>query len=147
MIDTIFFLLVFFMITSLSMVKMRAMSVELPKNSPSSSAASTGAQTRSHTVILTVNDAGGYFLGRRSITPDTLAASLQSRVQADPQAVIVLNLAKTQTTQTLIKIMDVLNHVQTPDGRRVHALIATEPVDQDGRALAPPAPPGTTHVP
>ena len=34
MIDTIFFLLVFFMITSLTMVRMKAMSVALPKNTP-----------------------------------------------------------------------------------------------------------------
>ena len=146
MIDTIFFLLVFFIITSLTMVKMKAMSVELPKNSPQRAASTGGAQTRPHTVIVTVSDAGGYFLGRTPINPSALGAVVQSRAQADPQAVFVLNLAKSQTTQTLIKIMDVLNRVPTTDGQHVHTLIATEPVDKDGRALAAPSA-EAPHVP
>jgi len=146
MIDTIFFLLVFFIITSLTMVKMKAMGVEMPKNSPQRAASTGDAGTRPHTVILTVSDAGGYYLGRAPINPNALDADVQARLKADPQAVFVLNLAKSQTTQTLIKIMDVLNRVRTPDGRGVHALIATEPVDKDGRALAAP-PPEAPHVP
>ncbi len=137
MIDTIFFLLVFFMISSLSMVRMKAIPVHLPQNSAGGAA---GAASRpAHTVILTVTDGGGYYVNRAPIAPGDLGAVLQGQVAADPQAVVVLNLSKSQTTQTLIGVLDTLNAVQTPSGQAVRALIATEPVDLDGHALAAPA--------
>ena len=142
MIDTIFFLLVFFMITSLSMVKMKAMSVALPKSTPANAAAAS-ATDKAHLVILTVSDAGGYYVGVRPIQPETLSAELQARAASDPHAIVVLNVAKSQTAQTLIKLMDVVNRVRTPDGQPVTALLATEPVDKNGRALVvPPFPNG-----
>ncbi len=143
MIDTIFFLLVFFMITSLSMVRMKAMTVALPKNAPPAAANSSvgGASDQRHLVILTVNDAGGYYLGTRRVAPETLGSALQARAVSDPHSVVVLNIAKSQTAQTLIKVMDAVNRVRTPDGQPVTALMATEPVDQNGRALTvPPLP-------
>lgn len=142
MIDTIFFLLVFFMITSLSMVKMKAMPVAIPRPAPPSSVGAS-ATDRQHLVILTVNDAGGYYIGTRSIPPVTLGAELNARAAADPHAIVVLNIARSQTAQTLINIMDVVNRVHTPDNQPVAALMATEPVDKNGNALTvPPFPNG-----
>jgi biopolymer transport protein ExbD len=150
MIDTIFFLLVFFMITSLTMVRMKAMTVALPRNTPPAANVSTGAASadRQHLVILTVSDAGGYYLGTRRVAPETLGPALQARASSDPHAVVVLNVAKSQTAQTLIKIMDAVNRVHTPDGQPVTALMATEPVDQTGHALTvPPLPSGSQAIP
>ncbi len=150
MIDTIFFLLVFFMITSLTMVRMKAMTVALPRNTPPAASASAGAasEDRQHLVILTVSDAGGYYLGTRRVAPETLGAALQTRATADPHAVVVLNVAKSQTAQTLIKVMDAVNRVRTPDGQPVTALMATEPIDQTGHALTvPPLPSGNQASP
>ena len=143
MIDTIFFLLVFFMITSLSMVRMKALAVALPKNTPPTSGHAASAQTPApeHLVVLTVSAAGGYYVGMRRVTPDGVGAALQARAASDPQSVVVLNIAKSQTAQTLIQIMDAVNRVRTPAGQPVTALMATEPVDQNGRALTvPPLP-------
>ena len=55
---------------------------------------------------------------------------------------MVLNFGKAQTAQALIGVMDVLNRAKTATGRDVPVLIATEPIDQNGRALpsTPPAP-------
>jgi len=150
MIDTIFFLLVFFMITSLTMVRMKAMSVALPRNAPpaAANASATASADSKHLVILTVSDAGGYYLGTRRVTPESLGVALQARASADPHAVVVLNVAKSQTAQTLIKIMDAVNRVRTPDGQPVTALMATEPVDQTGHALTvPPLPSGSQASP
>ena len=150
MIDTIFFLLVFFMITSLTMVRMKAMTVALPRNTPPAANSPTGVASgdRQHLVILTVSDAGGYYLGTRRIAPETLGAALQARAMSDPHAVVVLNIAKSQTAQTLIKIMDAVNRVRTPEGQPVSALMATEPVDQTGHALTvPPLPSGSQASP
>ncbi len=94
-----------------------------------------------HLVILTVSDAGGYYLGTRRIAPEALGPDLDARAASDPHAVVVLNVAKSQTAQTLIKIMDAVNRVRTPNGQPVTALMATEPVDQTGHALiVPPLP-------
>ncbi len=151
MIDTIFFLLVFFMITSLSMVRMKAMTVALPRNTPPAAAnapAGTAEADRQHLVILTVSDAGGYYLGTRRTAPETLGIDLQARATSDPHAVVVLNIAKSQTAQTLIKIMDAVNRVRTPDGQPISALMATEPVDQTGHALSvTPLPSGNQPSP
>ena len=142
MIDTIFFLLVFFMITSLSMVRMKAMTIALPRNAPPAAANSpsgAAATDPRHLVILTVSDAGGYYLGTHRIAPEALGPALDARAASDPRAVVVLNVAKSQTAQTLIKIMDAVNRVRTPNGQPVTALMATEPVDQTGHALTVPA--------
>jgi len=133
MIDTIFFLLVFFMITSLSMVRMKALPVALPR-SAAETAAGQATDPR-HLTVLTVSDSGGYYIGERSVNPAELSARLGARASSDPQTVIVLNVAKSQTAQTLIKVMDVVNRVRTPDGRPVKALMATEPIDKTGHAL------------
>ena len=133
MIDTIFFLLVFFMITSLSMVRMKALPVALPRGAASAAAAAGPDQM--HPVVLTVTDTSRYFVNRVQTSPDALSQMLQARITADPKAVIVLNFSKAQTTQNLIRVMDMVNKVHTPSGDSVKALLATEPIDKDGRAL------------
>ena len=136
MIDTIFFLLVFFMVTSLSMVKMKGISMALPRSGSASS--STGAVTsRPPTAILTVTASGEYYVNTARISPADLARALADRLNRNPATVVVLNLAKTQNTQTLIHIMDTLSQIKGPGGQRVKALLATEPVDMHGRALRP----------
>ena len=78
MIDTIFFLLVFFMITSLSMVQMSAKKVALP--------VSTTAQSKPlNKVVLTVDDKGQFYIDRGRIDnyKDVLPA-LQDRVSERP---------------------------------------------------------------
>ena len=145
MIDTIFFLLVFFMIASLTMIRMRAISVALPKNSPSSaSAAGAGAATVGANLILTVPDTGGYFLGKQRVgaDPNALQAALTSQLQAKSTRAVVLNFGKAQTYQALIGVLDVVNRAKAASGQAVPVLIATEPIDQNGRALpsTPPAP-------
>jgi biopolymer transport protein ExbD len=140
MIDTIFFLLVFFMIASLTMVRMRAMAIALPKNSPAATVAAGKAQGGD--LILTMTNGGDYYLGKQRVGPDpsALQGALTTRLRSAPPRDVVLNLGKLQTTQSLIHVMDLLNRAQAASGRTVPALIATEPVDQNGRALPSAAP-------
>jgi len=137
MIDTIFFLLVFFMIASLSMVKMKGMSVALPRNAPAAATAASGQGGQPANVILTVTDQGSYYLNTSPIDPGALAREMQARVNSMPNTTIVLNVAKTQSQQSLIRILDTLAQIRDPGGQQVKALIATEPVDVHGRALLP----------
>lgn len=139
MIDAIFFLLVFFMVTGLNEAKMRALSVALPK---SASGSGGGATAPGANLILTLTDRGEYSLGAQRLGSDTGAvqAALTARLRSGTPRAVVLNFGKAQTTQALIAMMDVLNRAKAATGKDVPVLIATEPVDQMGRAISPPAP-------
>ncbi|HEX5324429.1 MAG TPA: biopolymer transporter ExbD [Capsulimonadaceae bacterium] len=129
MIDTIFFLLVFFMFTSLSMVKMRGMGVSLPKDAANAAKPPPKA-------IVHVDKTGRYTLDTRQIPPAALEALLQRRVTSNPRTVIVVDVDKTQDVQTLITVMDAVNQVTTPAGDPAPVMIATSPVNTRGNTAA-----------
>ena len=131
MIDTIFFLLVFFMFSTLSMVKMKGLDVPLPR--PNSSA--PGTATRE--IVVSVSPQGQYAVGRQPVAPETLRAMLAGQVAATPGAVVVVHVADTQPTQALITVLDALGPLTGPDGRPVPVLVGTEKVT---------ATPGGAHV-
>ena len=138
MIDAIFFLLVFFMYSSLSMVKVKGVNVALPTDRATAQEKSKAAKGKTPAVsklIVTVTDKGEYYINRRKVDSKTIQASLQSDVSTHPSVPVVVNVAKSQSTQNLINVMDSLNRIATPDGKPLQVLIATEPVDLDGNAL------------
>ena len=101
MIDTIFFLLVYFMITSLSMVQMSAKKVALP--------VSTTAESKPlNKVVLTVDDKGQFYIDRGPVPnyKDVLPA-LQDRVMRDPNVVIVINCDKTEQVEQFQYALDI----------------------------------------
>lgn len=134
MIDAIFFLLVFFMFSSLSMIKLQGADVALPAAKASGKGGS--GQAKSSTLVLSVTAGNEFFLNKSKIGRDQLTPELQSAVNAQPNAVIVVNMAKTQTAQTLIDVMEALNSVKGRGNQSPSVLIATEPVDasKDGAA-------------
>ena len=138
MIDTIFFLLVFFMFTSLSMVKMNGMNVSLPKDSASPD------QKPPPQVVITVNPAGEFTLGASSGITKTdsnrLQADLQRQINAKPDTVFIVNVDKHRPTQDIITVMDAVNGVAIPGHPNdpVGVMIATEPINPDGTAAAVP---------
>jgi biopolymer transport protein ExbD len=93
MIDTIFFLLVFFMITSLSMVQMSAKKVALP--------ISTTANSKPVTkVVLTVDDKGAFFVDRSEpLSYTQVLPLLQEKVAENPHVVVVINCDRTQNVE------------------------------------------------
>ena len=130
MIDTIFFLLVFFMFTSLSMVKMKGMDISLPKDS------SVANQKPPPQVVITVDAAGSYFLNTDKIDTAQLLTELQNRINAKPDTVFIVNVNKSRQTQDIITVMDAVNEVRIP-GRPndpVGVMIATTPVNSNGTA-------------
>jgi len=133
MIDTIFFLLVFFMFTSLSMVKMNGLDISMPKdtNSPD--------QKPPPQVVVTVDNSGAYYLDRTQIPPAQLVSEMQSRLDAKPDTVFIVNVDKQRPTQDIITVMDAVNTVKIPGHPNdpVGVMIATEPVSQNGPSAAP----------
>lgn len=115
MIDTIFFLLVFFMIASLAMTTMKGMPVNLPK--------SGSAKDRPMVkVVLTLTETGGYYIDKKPVTLDQVYPELKTRLAENPKLVVVINCDKKQAWSKGIELAD--------EAKRAGAellTIATEP--------------------
>ncbi len=84
MIDVIFFLLVFFMVTSLAMTRINSIKVLLPKT--------TGApENMKQNIILSVKKDGSLMVNKMPVTLDTLGGRLVYEMQAEPQGVVIVN--------------------------------------------------------
>ena len=92
MIDTIFFLLVFFMITSISQVQMSAKKVALPVSTTASSKPLTK-------VVLTVDNKGLFYIDRQQEPYQSLLPELEAKVAENPKIVIVINCDKTEQVE------------------------------------------------
>ena len=115
MIDTIFFLLVFFMMASLAMTTSKGMPVNLPK----ASAASDRPIVK---VVLTLTETGNYYIDKKEMQFDQIFDSLKCRLKDNPSAVVVINCDKTQAWEKGIQLAD--------EAKRAGArflTIATEP--------------------
>jgi biopolymer transport protein ExbD len=84
MIDVIFFLLVFFMVTSLAMTRVNSIKVVLPKTSGK-------AENLRQNIILTVKKDSSLLVNKTPATLDTLGSLLAGAMQADPQGVVIVN--------------------------------------------------------
>ena len=115
MIDTIFFLLVFFMIASLAMTTQKGMPVNLPK-------ASAATERPVVKVVLTLASSGVYYIDKTPIDFRGLRTTLAGRLKENPSAVVVINCDKSQSWERGIQLAD--------EAKRAGAkflTIATEP--------------------
>jgi biopolymer transport protein ExbD len=130
MIDTIFFLLVYFMFVSLSMVSMKGMGVSLPKNSD------TLSSKPPPNIVVTVDPAGRYFVDRKLVTLDGLQVALQNQLNVQPNGIIIVNVDKHKTTQVLISVMDAVNSVTVPGSSDAPPVaIASQGLNADGSPI------------
>jgi biopolymer transport protein ExbD len=115
MIDTIFFLLVFFMIASLAMTTAKGMPVNLPK-------ASAATEKPVVKVVLTLTKAGKYYVDKSEVRFDEIYPRLKARLHDNPRAVVVINCDKSQSWRCGIELADEAKRA----GAR-YMTIATEP--------------------
>jgi biopolymer transport protein ExbD len=99
MIDTIFFLLVFFMITSLAKVQMSAKRVDLPQSS-------TAQGKPIEKVVVTLTASGDYYIDREQVSYSDILPRLRERVAENPNVTVVLNCDKSQSVEEFLRIMD-----------------------------------------
>ena len=99
MIDVIFFLLVFFMVSSLAMTKINSMPVALPKTSSS-------PEALKQNVILTVKRDGSIFLNKAVVTLESLGTQLAYEMHDNPQDVVVVNADEGVNYGLVVQIMD-----------------------------------------
>jgi biopolymer transport protein ExbD len=101
MIDIIFFLLVFFMISTLSMTINRGLPVNLPK------AASSQRDLR-ESFNITVTREGDMFLNKEPITLPEIGRRVQARLVQDPELSAVINADDHAMHGTIVDIMDTI---------------------------------------
>ncbi len=120
MIDTIFFLLVFFMMASLSMTTMRGMPVNLPKSS--------SAQSRPvEKVVLTLTTEGYYFVDSQRVEFGQIRPALTSILKRNPDTAVVINCDQRQQVKGLVELADEAKSC----GARL-LTIATSPKEREG---------------
>jgi biopolymer transport protein ExbD len=115
MIDTIFFLLVFFMITSLSMIKLNSKKVALPESE-------TATVHPVNQVTLTVDKEGRFLVMKEEIPEELVVGRLTKYVKANPAVQIVLNCDKELPVSYFMKAYE--------DAKRANAsqvMVATSP--------------------
>lgn len=99
MIDTIFFLLVFFMISTLSMARYSGLSVNLPK-------AATGQQPPSDSAAVTISPDGKVTIDKQEVARDQIRAALQEHLKKNPELLVLINADEHVEHGLVVEIMD-----------------------------------------
>jgi biopolymer transport protein ExbD len=99
MIDTIFFLLVFFMISTLSMSHYSGLPVNLPK-------AATGQPPPSESAALTIAPDGKVAIDKQETPRDQIGAVLKARLSNNPELLVLINADERVEHGIVVEVMD-----------------------------------------
>jgi biopolymer transport protein ExbD len=99
MIDTIFFLLVFFMISTLSMAQFRGVKVNLPK-------AASGSQAPVENTTITLTKDGLLYVDKEAVESQALRQSLRRRLDENPELLVIINADDGVRHGQVVAIMD-----------------------------------------
>ncbi|WP_008311750.1 ExbD/TolR family protein [Leptolyngbya sp. PCC 6406] len=105
MIDVIFAILTFFIISSLYLTR----SESLPVNLPKAASAEVQEQTR---ITVTVEDSGDIALNREAINLENLQAGVRALMDATQESVIVINADEAVNHGRVIAVMDELREIE-----------------------------------
>ncbi len=100
MIDTIFFLLVFFMISTLSMTQFKGMPVNLPK-------AASGQQAPAESAAVTIDKNGRLFLNQQAIDKAALGEALRQQLAKNADMLVVINADDGVAHGQVVEVMDI----------------------------------------
>jgi biopolymer transport protein ExbD len=100
MIDTIFFLLVFFMISTLSMTQFKGMPVNLPK-------AASGQQAPAESAAITIDKDGRLFLNQQVVEKAALGDALKQQLAKNAEMLVVINADDGVAHGQVVEVMDI----------------------------------------
>jgi biopolymer transport protein ExbD len=106
MIDTMFFLLVFFMIATLTMTTLEGMPLNLPKPTESSSADDPPKK-----VTLAISKSGAMFYNEEKITIHELEARLRTLLYDGKEPLVVIKADEEASHGRVIEVMDSIRNV------------------------------------
>ncbi|MEH2352462.1 ExbD/TolR family protein [Nostoc sp.] len=147
LIDVVFCILTFFLLAALQFTRQQAINVDLPKASPSTV---SGITSQSGSVIVTIDAVGNIYIEKQPVKQEDLRQSLKQYLQANPNAVVVLNASRTATYNDVIETLDLLRQV---GGDRVSLGIIPGPsqpsIDSPNQPAIPSFPinPGAAPLP
>ena len=104
MIDVIFSILAFFIISSLFLTRSQGLPVDLPS-------AQTAEPKQSVQLNITIEPDGKMFLDRQPIELGDLKAALTEKIKPDSDSVVVINADEKVEHGTVVKVMDRLRQV------------------------------------
>jgi biopolymer transport protein ExbD len=99
MIDTIFFLLVFFMISTLSMAQYSGLPVNLPK-------AASGQQAPSESAAVTISTDGKVAIDKEDVAREQIRNILRDRLAKNPELIVLINADEHVEHGVVVEIMD-----------------------------------------
>lgn len=105
MIDVIFAILTFFIISSLFLTRSESLPVDLPK------AASSEVQERTR-ITVTVEESGDIALNREAISLEALQSGVQNLMTETQESVIIINADEAVTHGRVIAVMDELREIE-----------------------------------
>ncbi|MDZ8086222.1 MAG: biopolymer transporter ExbD [Nostoc sp. DedQUE12b] len=108
LIDVVFCILTFFLLAALQFTRQQAINVDLPKASPSTV---SGITSQSGSLIVTIDAVGNTYIEKQPVKQEDLRQSLKQYLQANPNAVVVLNASRTATYNDVIETLDLLRQV------------------------------------
>jgi biopolymer transport protein ExbD len=100
MIDTIFFLLVFFMISTLSMAQYRGMPVNLPK-------AASERQAPAESAAITIDKQARLFLNKQAVDKAELGELLRQQLTKNADLLVVINADDGVEHGHVVEVMDI----------------------------------------
>jgi len=106
MIDVIFAILTFFIISTLFLTRSEGLPVDLPQ------AATAKQNTRPAQVTLTINKTGEIFLNKQGITIEQLEAGIKQKVQPNQKLMVVLNADAGVNHGKVVVVMDKVRQVK-----------------------------------
>lgn len=118
MIDTIFFLLVFFMISTLSMTRFKGMAVNLPK-------AASGQQAPAESAAITIEKDGQLFLNQQRVEKTALGDALKQQLAKNADMLVVINADDGVAHGRVVEVMDIARAVNV-----ARMAIAVKPKEQ-----------------
>ena len=118
MIDTIFFLLVFFMISTLSMSQYKGMPVYLPK-------AASGRQAPAESAAITIDKDDRLFLDKQPVDKSLLRDLLRQQLVKNPELLVVINADDGVAHGRVVEVMDIARSADV-----VKMAIAVKPKEQ-----------------
>ena len=104
MIDVIFSILAFFIISSLFLTRSQGLPVDLPS-------AQTAEPKQSVQLNITIEPDGKMFLDRQPIELENLKAALTEKIQPNSESVVIINADTKVEHGTVVKVMDRLRQV------------------------------------
>ncbi|HEY9804154.1 MAG TPA: biopolymer transporter ExbD [Leptolyngbyaceae cyanobacterium] len=105
MIDVIFAILTFFIMSTLFLTRSEGLPVNLPK-------AATGKTDRPAQVTVTINKTGEIFLNKEAISLEQLEAGVRQKIEPQQQLLVVVNADEGVNHGKVVAVMDKVRRVE-----------------------------------